>query len=152
MALLNKEDQKANARGWYLRNKELQAERRVSRRVGLDLWVGRSGAERHRRVIDVLERLSRDKWLSPDEVKRITQALCKRAFLDPGKAEETIFLLLKPAYVAGLLRGEPPFKSGSLMITDFLEYLKKPKKKPAPMELVILNFQLKEMKTWTQRN
>ena len=109
------------------------------------LW-GRD-AKLYERVILAIMRCSRDKYIDGKTVDRLARVfasrtvphiVCRYVFED-----EDMF----GTNVAGMLSGERPFALGSSVYREFLERLKKKAtKKTLPIELHILNLQLKEMK------
>lgn len=100
------------------------------------------------RVGWALWRLSRDRWVPPDESVRICSALVDCAAKHNNSVEKhRIYSHSMPSgcRMVGMVHGIPPFDFGTVNYRVFLARLRTGRKLKNP-EMFILNLQLKEMK------
>ena len=95
------------------------------------------------RLARAMSRLSRNRWLHPDEVKKISRNLASSMSGSPSNVIKAAF-----AYTCefvGMIDGEPPFYPTEYGYLDFLKWIEKGNKR-TPSELVILKLKLKGIK------
>lgn len=103
------------------------------------------------RVRAALKRLSRDRWLSPDEVRKKALAL---AWYCSGRPHRTVdYALPAECNVIGMLRGEPPAYRLEDDYMDFFKALHGLKRDSgAKAELIILNLTIKRISNGRESN
>jgi hypothetical protein len=111
------------------------------------------------RIYRALKRISRDRWISPDEVyeRGLKFALCKtNNMTDAINATRTAVngsVQTQDAARCGMIQGLPPFTNnepGMAEFCGFINGIKKPNRvhKPLEVELRILKLKLKDLKKW----
>ena len=160
MPYADKEKQREAVRLHYLKNKARYLERKEAlRKADPDMrkleWARRRGrilGDKSARVLRALTRLSRDRWLHPNEVHTVGMSLARCLV---GVEAPAFSILERAVYTGfpdgeitevGMLRGQPPLLKKSWHYERLKEHVRNNKNpKPPKMELIILRLNLKEM-------
>lgn len=143
MPYSSKDDQANGSRRWYLENKALVLERKANRQYIKGACKYSKFSFRYQRINWALERISRDRWISPKELAQITEKLCACLFLDPGRAVDAVFSKHPGCLALGMLRGRVPFDPMTLKAAKFEEVVKRKRRANSPpIELEILKIAL----------
>jgi hypothetical protein len=112
------------------------------------------------RIYKALKRVSRDKWISPDQMYEygLKFALCKTSnmtdAINATLRSVQSKLEVQDAARCGMIQGLPPFADGESGMNEFCGYINGIKGnkhhtiKPLEVELRILKLKLKELKKW----
>ena len=96
------------------------------------------------RVWRAMKRISRDKWLSPEEVGRISRGLAYHCCWGHGAQRMALKFAIDDLCIhVGMIDGKPPFDKHEKGFNLFRKWIATGNKR-TPAELAILNFKIKE--------